>query len=670
MGIIMRLTVNLKIIAGYIAVLVLSLGLLFTGLWGIGTINSGLHRVTEEALPRQSKAGSMALNLLQSKAMLIAYQKEQSANGLDESEAAYNAYVASAVDARDQLLQLTQNNPSLYGLVEESNQLTQGMFTVAQELLLVHREEVRLHHQVNGQLSEFSDMVDESLSYISDLEGKVEDYYRSDVSDLITELDNIGSLVTGIKKQAIAPAVFGASKRAMSKFKKMDARLQEIEFIPGVAGSDEYKNFMASYKRFKVASTGEEGVFKSYIEQLKKNKESKKTLADFNKDAELVLLKVEEIQNEVDVYSNKIKQSALNTVSQSRLLLMVFGLVALMASIIIGFLVSRSVRLPLASIVAVVKEVATGDLTQSCDEHNRDEFGELATDINILIHNLSNIIAQIDDNSNRLAATAERTSEASRNNFDNINDQREQTQMIATAVEEMSATVDEVANSSSSTLEEVNNASKEVYHGEKVLNENIESIQKLAVDIEASAEVINQLSEHSHNIGSVLDVISGISEQTNLLALNAAIEAARAGEQGRGFAVVADEVRTLASKTYESTSEIQEMIQKLQVGVRAAVDTMETSRTEANDRVESIAVAGEVLASISASMTRINDMSQQIATAAEEQSYTTQEQNRNINAIAESAENAATCAQENMSASVELSEMAGSLQKILQQFKV
>jgi methyl-accepting chemotaxis protein len=252
----------------------------------------------------------------------------------------------------------------------------------------------------------------------------------------------------------------------------------------------------------------------------------------------------------------------------------------------------------------------------------------------------------------------------------NVERQRSETDQVATAINQMTATVQEVASNATNAAASANSADNNAKVGKEVVAATSDAISRLADEVENATNVIKGVEQDSASIGSVLDVIKGIAEQTNLLALNAAIEAARAGEQGRGFAVVADEVRSLASRTQESTQEIEEMIAKLQTGSKNAVGVMEQSREQAQAGVEQAREAAEALESITGAVATINDLNTQIASAAEEQSAVSEEINRSVVSISQISEETATGAEQTTSSANDLSKLAGDLQGLVSQFRV
>jgi len=305
---------------------------------------------------------------------------------------------------------------------------------------------------------------------------------------------------------------------------------------------------------------------------------------------------------------------------------------------IVGFAAGLAVGVGLAFMVSApwrkaaenAQSIFSNPIAQHVYTGRADELGQLELAIKMLESQLETVVWRIGDASHNLEASAHHAVDLSRRTNEDMDRQANEIEMVATAMNEMTATVHDVASNASHTAEATRLADQEVQAGKVVVNQSIETIGQLAKRVEEAVAVIAKLAMDSEHIGSVVEVIRGIAEQTNLLALNAAIEAARAGEQGRGFAVVADEVRTLASRTQSSTDEIQEMIQKLQDAAGQAVGVMEQGQHAARSSVEQASHAGESLESITRAVDIITAMTTQIATAAEEQSAVAEEINRNV----------------------------------------
>ena len=324
----------------------------------------------------------------------------------------------------------------------------------------------------------------------------------------------------------------------------------------------------------------------------------------------------------------------------------------------------------LKRISEIASAISENDISHTCDMESHDMIGEIIDAFNMMASNLRDMIGQISGATTQLAAAAEQTSTITDETSQGVQAQQAEIDSIASAMDEMTSTVQEVARNAADASNAADAADSEAKNGALVATEAIGGIDSLVTEVDEAASVIRNLEQESENIGSVLDVIRGIAEQTNLLALNAAIEAARAGEQGRGFAVVADEVRTLASRTQQSTQEIQDMIQRLQSGAGNAVKVMEGAQGQAQASSELVEKAAESLASIAGSVSAINDMNTMIASAAEEQSAVAGEMQSNMRNIREVADRSADGAQQTAQASEELARLAAEQLALMAQFRM
>ena len=350
--------------------------------------------------------------------------------------------------------------------------------------------------------------------------------------------------------------------------------------------------------------------------------------------------------------------------------------ILLVASVIIGIAISWFMAVliarPIARAVSALNDIAEGegDLTQRLNARGRDEIAQLAGGFNKFIEKVQGIIRQVSGSTTQLATASEQMSTVVAATKDGIQRQRNETDLVATAMNEMVATVQEVALNADNAARQAEEANQEAINGKATISKNIHSIEVLADEVRKASDVIDGLQKDSEAIGSVLDVIQGIAEQTNLLALNAAIEAARAGEQGRGFAVVADEVRNLASRTAQSTQEIQGMIERLQKGASNAVVVMHSGSEQAAESVKQAAGADKALVAITSAVEDISRMNAQIAASAGQQGTVAEEININVNNISLVAEQSAQSATEISKSSDELAKLSIELQSLVAQFKI
>ncbi|GAA0283224.1 HAMP domain-containing protein [Pseudomonas rhodesiae] len=354
---------------------------------------------------------------------------------------------------------------------------------------------------------------------------------------------------------------------------------------------------------------------------------------------------------------------AKNLLLLATILALIFGLVAAWA-------ITRQIILPLEQTLKVAERVASGDLSHNLTSLRQDELGQLQRAMQSMTVGLRELIGGISDGVTQIASAAEQLSAVTEQTSAGVNSQKVETDQVATAMNEMAATVQEVARNAEEASEAAVAADQQAREGDKVVGEAIAQIERLATEVGNSTEAMGDLKRESDKIGSVLDVIKSVAQQTNLLALNAAIEAARAGEAGRGFAVVADEVRSLAQRTQKSTEEIEELIAGLQTGTQQVAAIMDNSRGLTDSSVELTRRAGSALASITRTVSTIQAMNSQIATAAEQQSAVAEEINRSVLNVRDISEQTAAASEETATSSTELARLGTHLQALVGRFRV
>ncbi|MGR4038880.1 methyl-accepting chemotaxis protein [Pseudomonas sp. JDS08PS003] len=348
------------------------------------------------------------------------------------------------------------------------------------------------------------------------------------------------------------------------------------------------------------------------------------------------------------------------------------GLVIAGLGLLVIWLVGHGIARPLRQMVAMLDDIAQGegDLTRRLTSDRADELGSIAKGFNTFLAKLQAMISQVVTSVQSVSDSSEHTADIAIRTNQGVHKQMVEIDQVATAVHEMTATAQDVARNATQAAQAASHADQAASQGMQIVRDTSSAIGALAEEIGRAVGVVQTLAKDSENINAILIAIRGIAEQTNLLALNAAIEAARAGEQGRGFAVVADEVRNLAQKTQQATEEIQSMIQQLQQGTREVVRVMEDSQHKTDQSVEHAAKAAQALETITQAVSVINDMNTQIASAAEEQSAVAEDINRNVINIGQVANEVAGGADESSAASAGLTKLAEQQRRLINQFKV
>ncbi|MGB9669974.1 MAG: methyl-accepting chemotaxis protein [Halothiobacillaceae bacterium] len=377
------------------------------------------------------------------------------------------------------------------------------------------------------------------------------------------------------------------------------------------------------------------------------------------------------LEHNISSYLDKVSAEAEASKSFLRTVQIVAtGLVTVIGQLLF-FLISQGIRHPVNLLRGTIREIEQdGDLRRRVKYDHADELGTVAASLNAMLGKFQESMVRVSSSANALRQSSQEVERTAEQVLRSTNQQEAEISQVAAAMHEMAASIQEVAQNAQHAAQNTGTAETQAMNGRQVVSQSAESIRTLAGEIEQAAQVIRQLEQDGNRIGMVVDVIRGIAEQTNLLALNAAIEAARAGEQGRGFAVVADEVRNLASKTQASTQEIQQMIEALQARTGEATAVMQAGQARARESVEQAQQAGEALVAITEAIERINDMTAQIAHATEQQSEVAEEISRSVTNISGLAQGAIQEVQSTVRGSEELTRLAESLHGLVRQFRV
>lgn len=657
----MNFTVNQRVAGGFGLLALLLIIMSVTSFNSFNKIDNQLSTVTEEATPLVVASQKIIADLLGTGIDLSTYHNSRKTKELNTLEAKYQKFIKKYYSDQKRLASLSSHQPMVLNAVNKAKNDYDPYIKNVKNLFEYHSLSVKADSDIDDMLSTFEDTADE-------LDAGLLDLADSHNGQTKKSIENLNSMV----QEATVNVTDGLQIDNLQSLQTSINELQSLEQSINEAyaklnGKVSLSDISSAMETFK-SHIGINGVLQMHKTRLQNNEKSLAVWKKMATTLQKTVASLNKVSEQATNIANKAKETAGSTVTFSLTLISILAIVAIAIAVSIGFWVSQSIRKPLAVIADVLAKVSAGDMTQNINITSQDEFGQLGQWINDLVVKLRGMLGEISSNSQQLSSAAEETSAITEQTRVGVEQQKDQINQIATAMSQMAATVEDVASRANDTMNEVTSAKNESSHGSEVVQQTRETIIHLSGEINRAGGVITKLDEHSSNIGAILDVIRGIADQTNLLALNAAIEAARAGEHGRGFSVVADEVRSLASKTQESTADIQHMIEELQQGTQEAVSVMEMSQQEANACVEQSDTASNALNEIANAIQAINDMSAHIAHAAKEQNTVTQEMHRNIEAISEISEQTALGAAQTSDASHEQSNLANQLQGLVNQF--
>ncbi|AZF19229.1 Methyl-accepting chemotaxis sensor/transducer protein [Pseudomonas sp. R4-35-07] len=512
-----------------------------------------------------------------------------------------------------------------------------------------------------------------ALNQMSKIRSATEDITLSSVPS-IRALDEFTQLTLRLRVLSYRLLTNREPEVQQKTLEAFDVRNQQIRTAQGVyekliesreerATYDEYVRLLAQYhqieERMKSLSRANQ------VDELRALLNTE--LLNNSEQVNAVLSRLLEINNSMALDTNQQAEDQYDLAFN-----MVVGLlvIATALTLLFAWLLTRSITVPISQALEAAEEVAEGNLTRPIKVEGNDEAGRLLAAMAKMQDKLRDTLQRIAGSATQLASAAEELNAVTDESARGLTQQNNEIEQAATAVNEMTSAVEEVARNAVSTSEASRNATTSAGDGRDLVQETVSAIERMSGDVQATATLIGELANESRDIGKVLDVIRGLADQTNLLALNAAIEAARAGEAGRGFAVVADEVRALAHRTQQSTSEIERMIGSIQAGTEHAVDSMRNSTERAESTLNIAKGAGMSLDTINTAIVEINERNLVIASAAEEQAQVAREVDRNLVNIRDLSVQSATGASQTSAASSELSRLAVDLNGMVGRFRL
>lgn len=473
-----------------------------------------------------------------------------------------------------------------------------------------------------------------------------------------------------VRNKIFNPSLAMANKVVSESGTLFSDTLKKLQQEPGLSDEQITSLALVAEKWVTVQDTRQQVL---RLAERRQGEEAAKILADIENPAwrviRLELQKLISLEQEAATIAQQHMQDQVDNTYVRGVL---FGGVVMILVLIVNVTMGRTLQLRIGRTQALVNELAAGDgdLTQRLNLGGNDELSDMGNSINEFVDKVHKLVQEVSASTAEVATAADELEKITEQSSTSVQRHHVETEQVATAMNEMTATVQEVAQSALSASDAAQEADTATAEGGRVVAHTENSIDQLALEVEKAAAAMGLVGEHSDQISTVLDVIRGIAEQTNLLALNAAIEAARAGEQGRGFAVVADEVRSLAQRTQGATEEIHTMIEQLQQGTRNAIDVMQVGRSQADNSVQSAADARQSLERIATAVARIRDMNTSIASAAEEQSAVAEEINRNVTNINDVTLQVSDSTEQTRNSSGNLARLAELLQSQVSHFKV
>ncbi|MFT6267682.1 MAG: methyl-accepting chemotaxis protein [Alphaproteobacteria bacterium] len=674
----MRITVAIRVIGGFMVISLLLIALGISSIRSVSNIGKASEELSNVALPTVASSSDLKASFLNMGRLTFEgfvsddrVNVTEKQNEYASAKENFDSIIAKLVDVVKNDKNLSTSATNVQIIYDGYNQSAQGMFES-------HTNAIDLETSLSDIIEQLEEKTDDASSLLldfTDLDEVANSVSLQAAADLTNDLESsLLSLLTTSSEYKNTETIQRAELRRQGVtlvLQQTNTKLSAInDAANGADTSGTIDDVSALVSEIDGLLTKPNGLLNIKLSQLHAIEKAQNLLEESDLKIAEGVTQLTLLNQLADKKALDIKSSVSDQISSSTwtVVLVIFGSLAIATGI--AYVSVRAITIPLARVNELLKVASSGDLTHRLDDSSTDEFGILASNCNQLIDNLKELINTINQRADQLAAASVQTSTITLQTTASIEDQKLQISQIAAATTQMHTTAELVSANADDTLKQIKHADVEAEKVKAISAKNKSTIQVLANDVEEAAEVINKLHQDSASISGILDVIRGVADQTNLLALNAAIEAARAGEQGRGFAVVADEVRTLASRTQKSTQEINSMIEVLQAGAEKAVAVMNQGREQTVVCVEQTETAGEALNLITDAVHKAYEVSTRIEQAAREQHTVSSEISERLENIVGIAEQTTVGAQQTSDSSAEVARLAEELQESIGRFKV
>ncbi|SQF94354.1 histidine kinase, HAMP region: chemotaxis sensory transducer [Paucimonas lemoignei] len=634
-------SVKLKLSLGFGLVLMLTLAITLTGWHGLDTM---IER--SESLTAIGQLSNLTKDLRTER---IIYREDNS------SENATNVVNRlNALESHLALLRKETDDAASLRLLTGQSALVADMEKTFTNL----GEDHKARDRSRTQLEQYSEEAVQAVALVETevLKAVSQEQDNGDRLDEFTNISQLKQQIQTARFQVQAYTFSGREAFEAAAIGAIDEALKEVQQIAQDQADENLKGLQPA-KEALERYRAHLGQFKDAQVKVEAAQEILEALGDKMLESVAELISLQSTQRDGEA---KVSRTTLSGVAG---LAIVLGLLA-------AWVMTQQIIAPLRQTLAAADRIAKGDLSKDLSSTRQDEMGQLQNSMQAMTQSLRALISGISDGVVQISSAAQQLSAVTEQTSVGVNSQKDETDQVATAMNQMTATVFEVARNAQEASQAAAHADQQAREGDQVVAEAIGQIEQLADEVKSSTQAMNVLKLESEKIGGVLDVIKSVSQQTNLLALNAAIEAARAGEAGRGFAVVADEVRGLAQRTQQSTEEIEELIAALQNGTQQVATTLDNSRSLTDNSVQLSRRAGSALEQITRTVSTIQDMNRQIATSGEQQSAVAEQINRNIISVRNISEQTATASDETAASSVELARLGMHLQELVAKFRV